>query len=93
MILKFLANSPTTAFLMQQLAQIQRGAVISWMMNANNRQAGWTITAERGVMIQSPLGQTLGNAVAPAREFHITFETILPNYDGALTAGRPIQAR
>ena len=91
-VLKLLANSPTVAFLMRQLAQIQRGAVISFEMSIQNTQAGWTVTAERGVMTRAPLGQSLGNAAAPAREFELTFEVIIPNYDGAQTAGRPVQA-
>ena len=88
---KLLANSPTTAFFMQQLAQIQRGAVIEWMMTITNPQTGWSVTAERGVMTVSPLGQSLGNAVPPAREFQLHFETIIPNYDGAQTAPVPVQ--
>lgn len=89
-MLKLLANSPSTAFLMRQLAQIQRGAVISWELSASNSQTGWSVTAERGAMTKAPLGQSLGNAAAPAREFELTFELIIPNYDGAQTADPPV---
>lgn len=91
-ILKFLANSPTAAFLFRQLASIQRGSVINFEATIENRQAGWRVNCARGFMKQAPLGQTLGNAVAPAREFTITFETIIPNYDGARTQSAPVAA-
>ena len=91
-VLKLLANSPTTAFLMRQASQIQRGAVISWELSATNPQTGWSIEAERGVLTSHPLGQTLGNAIAPMREFEITFELISANYDGVKTARPPVQA-
>ena len=76
----------STTGMFKQLAQTQKGAVISWEMNVTNRETGWSVRCERGVMTSSPLGQTLGNAVAPAREFELTFEVIAPNYDGARTA-------
>jgi len=86
---KLLANSPSTKFFFQQLARIQRGAVVEFSGTITNTQTGASVRLERGHMQMAPMGQTLGNDTATAREFVIHFESILPNYDGVQTTSRP----
>ena len=81
--LKLLANSPSTAFFMSQAQIIAGGGVVVFEGSIANAEVGYSHRLERGVMTTYPAGQTLGNAVAPPREFVIDFERIIVNYDGA----------
>lgn len=91
-VFKFLANSPSTQFFFQQLSRILRGTVVEFSGTVTNTQTGASVRLERGHMQMSPMGQTLGNDTAPAREYTIHFESILPNYDGVKTTRRPAMA-
>ena len=81
--LKFLANSKSNQFFMEQAVRIKQGAVVNFSGTINNPQSGVSVQLDNGVMVQAPLGQTQGRSAAASREFVFEFETITPNYDGA----------
>ena len=87
--IKLLANSPSCQFLMQQMAQIMRGARVVWEGSIHNAQAGFSVTLGRGVLMTAPAGQTMGKGDVPERVFVFEFETVLPNYDAAIFSGPP----
>lgn len=86
---KLQANSPSTAFFAQQVAQQQRGAAVTWDGTIVNARTGVTTSCQRGVLMTVPLGQTLGSGAAPARVFMIHFELIVSNYDAASFVNPP----
>ena len=87
--IKLLANSPSTQFLEQQVAQIMRGAAVVWDGSIRNAQAGFGVTLGRGVLMTAPAGQTMGKGEVAERVFAFEFETVLPNYDAATFSGPP----
>lgn len=79
--IKLLANSPSTAFFMQQWAQIVQGGRVEFNGSWSNSQSGASGRFQRGVMKKGPAGQTLGKSAAATREFVFDFESILATYD------------
>lgn len=89
-VFKFLANSRSRAKFGQWMAQIQRGAAITFEGSAANSQTGESCRLERGHMEVGPAGTTLGNANPPAREFTIIFESVISNFDGFKADAAPV---
>lgn len=87
---KFLANSVSRRQFGIWMAQIQRGASIVFEGSIANSQTGASTRLSRGHMEVGPAGQTLGNAVPPAREFQIHFESIISNFDGFSAQPAPV---
>ena len=90
--LKLLANSRSRAFFSQQVAEIQRGAVIVFEGSISNSQTGETTRLERGHMEIAPLGTSLGNGTPPELGFQIHFESIISSYDGFNSQPAPVAA-
>ena len=90
--LKLQSNSPSRAFMQQQFEQQKNGAEIEWTGTVSNARTGETTRLERGAMIKGPAAQTLGDGVAPAREFVIVFESILNNADSLRSDTPPVRA-
>lgn len=86
--IKLLATSTTTQYLMQQVAQILKGAEIVFQATMINLKTNQSVLFERGVLKTAPLGPSVGKSKAQNREFVFEFESITPNYDGAI-ASRP----
>ena len=91
-VFKFMANSRSRQKFSQWLAQIQRGASIEFEGSIANAQTGETIRLTRGHMEMGPAGSTVGNAIAPAREFTIVFEEVIGNFDGFKADAAPVLA-
>ena len=89
-VFKLQANSPSTAFFLQQMAVILRGAAVEWSGTITNSMTGASTRCERGFLKVSPAGQTLGNGTPPPREFTLRFESTIPNYDGAQMQSPPV---
>lgn len=86
---KLMANSESVATFGRWAEEISKGAVIEFNMTISNSQTGASGRYERGAMLVRPGGQTLGNALAPPREFTVRFQQITINYDGMKTARPP----
>lgn len=89
-VYKFMANSESTAVFARWAEEVSKGAVIEFRMVVSNTQTGVSGRYERGAMLVRPGGQTLGNAIAPPREFTIRYQQITVNYDGAKTSRPPV---
>lgn len=79
---KFSPNSPTVKYLMNQVASLQRGAVIVWN-GSITYQNGTTVTLERGTLITTDFGQTLGKGDIRNLPFTWDFERVTPDYSAA----------
>ena len=59
-ILKLLANSPSTKFFMNLVSTIQNGGRVEFNGTVNDQANGYAIRLERGILMNTPLGQSLG---------------------------------
>ena len=89
-IFKFQANSRSRAFFGEQMSRIQRGAAITFDGTIQNPQTGLSVRLSRGVLKKGPVGQTLGDGVAPAGVFEFDFETVLSNWAGFRATPAPV---
>ena len=82
-ILKLLPNSNSVKFFNNIITSQLNGGSVE--LNGFVRDAGNGLYVElaRGVIMQAPLGQTMGKGETANREFTIEFERIIPDYTGA----------
>ncbi len=79
-VIKLLANSPSTKFLMNMVVAQQNGASVSWNGIIRDAINQINVILTNGTLSNAPLGQTIGKGEAANREFTFEFERILPVY-------------
>lgn len=82
-IFKLRPNSPSTAFFMNALAAQQNGASVSWNGLIRDSQNQTNAILTNGVLMNGPLGQTMGKGSTANREFTFEFELVVPDYSAA----------
>lgn len=80
---KFLANSPAVQWFQQEIVLILNGACRTYDGTITNFKTNQTTVMSRGVMMNVPLGQSLGEGIAPQREYQIDFTNIITDYSSA----------
>ena len=88
-VYKFLANSRSVKFFMQQAAVVQRGGRVVFNATEVDEQTGLSAQLRNGVLTSYPSMQDRGKGSASNREFTIEYEEIIQNYDGAEFTGVP----
>ena len=80
---KFLASSATIPLMMSYVLEAQRGAYTVFngkIWNARERVGTDLI---RGFLRMGEIGQTIGKASVPPREYTFMFERLVPTYEGS----------
>ena len=80
--LKLQPNSVSVKFMMNSVASIQTGSVIEWSGSIRYSN-GTTVTLERGTLMSSDYGQTLGKGDVRNLPFTWNFERVTPDYSSA----------
>jgi hypothetical protein len=79
-VFKLLANSPTTKFLQNIIAQKQTYGAIVLFSGTFNFNTGIRTVVSKGVLTKGPAGPTLGKGQTKAHEFTMDFESIISEY-------------
>jgi len=82
-VIKLLANSKSTKFLMNAVTAQQNGSAVSWNGFFRDPVNGVTVVMTNGTLTNVPLGQTMGKGEVSNKEFTIDFELVIPDYSGA----------
>ena len=82
-MIKLLANSKSTKFLMNAVTAQQNGSAVSWNGLFRDPVNGVTVVMTNGTLTNVPLGQTMGKGEVSNKEFTIDFELVIPDYSGA----------
>ena len=82
-VIKLLANSPSSKFFQNIVTAQLNGICVTWNGIARYPLAGINVVFANGVLVHAPLGLTLGKGDIKNNEFTIEFETIMADASGA----------
>ena len=82
-VIKLLANSPSTKFFQTAATAQLNGICITWEMIARYPLAGVNVVYMNGILVHAPLGMTIGKGDIKNMEFTFEFERILADASGA----------
>ena len=82
-IIKLLATSPSTKFMMNMVAAQMNGAGVSWNGIIRDSINQIAVTLVKGTLTLAPSGPTIGKGEVKNAEFTIEFEKTIPVYIAA----------
>lgn len=81
--IKLLPNSPSVKFFQNLITSIQQGGRVEFNGSIVDSVNGITVSLQRGVMQNAPLGPTIGKGEVANREYVIEFERVEADYSAA----------
>jgi len=82
-VFKLLANSPSVKFFQNLVTTILDGGKVELSGIIVDQTNNISVSLERGVIVNSPLGQTLGKGEVGNREYTIEFERVVEDQSGS----------